>query len=88
VSVSSVRQETTELAYQQERAALYASGIGLARMALKNGDIDAAYDALTHYCDRVKDLTREWMRSNGHDDAAIAWFVGDNIGTPAGGAAR
>lgn len=63
-----------ELEYQQERAALFALGIGIARLNLNpkfEVNPEKALDALDHYCERVRLLSREYYGSLGYTEAQL-----------------
>lgn len=66
----------TELDFARERAALFSSGVGLARLALNGGKPDEALRHLDHYCDRVDDLSRRFYSEQGYDGESINRFLG------------
>jgi hypothetical protein len=65
-----------ELEYAQEKAGLFSTGVGLARMALKNGKIAEAQDDLDHCNDRIHELTRQTLIKQGYGEESIDQFLG------------
>lgn len=62
--------------YQAERAAAFATGIGLARLYLKDNRPDEALAALDKACDKVDKISRDYYTYLGFPAHLIDAFLG------------
>ena len=67
---------TDELTYQQDRAAILATAVGIARLKLKHGDAAGALKALDVACEKAHRLHFDYELSRGHTVDQVELLLG------------
>lgn len=68
--------ETHEAAFQRERGAIFSSGVGLARLALRDGDGAKALEYLDGACAEVHEAWWKALLADGYAEPLIEQFIG------------
>lgn len=66
----------TELEFQIERGGIFSTAIGLARLALKNQEIEKAQEYLDKACDDVERLWYDHLIAIGYEEKLVRQFLG------------
>jgi 1,2-phenylacetyl-CoA epoxidase catalytic subunit len=74
--VDAARSAAAEKRFMEERAGIYSTAIGLARLALRDDDSTKARQRLAEACDEVHRLHWDALLAAGHEAEKIAMFLG------------
>lgn len=66
-------------AFDNERAAILSTAVGIARVRLDSGDAVGAKEALDEACVKTDRRLREFLQSQGYEESAIAAFLGPPV---------